>query len=422
MHYTRRNVILILVLLAVTSPALGQSGWEDGGSVVHLTTSTDRVRIGTSTSAAKLTIANTTEHLRLVANSSIHDPWITSWDENQANRFWILKLGDRSNSNAFSIFSESEFSDVFTIKPDGNVGIGTSNPVKKFHIYGGDLMVTATDAYGADIISVGQDGKSIDLFSQNGHGNIKTDTDGMDIFFGAGFWGWDGAAYDRQLVLKSSGYIGIGTNTPGKDLHLRKDTNGLIGVDFENNSTGASAYQATRFISGTNIAGVYTYGQNHSSLANVAVFTAHGSNTELRLSQNNNAPLTIYTNNQERMRIAGDGNVGIGITSTPSGYKLAVDGKIIAEEVKVKDSGSWPDHVFQAGYDLMPLPEVERYIAEHQHLPGVPSAEEVAADGQSLGETQALLLQKIEELTLYVIDLKKENEGLKERMRALEIN
>ena len=85
----------------------------------------------------------------------------------------------------------------------------------------------------------------------------------------------------------------------------------------------------------------------------------------------------------------------------------------------MQDSGSWPDHVFQAGYDLMPLPEVERYIAEHQHLPDVPSAEEVAADGQSLGKTQALLLQKIEELTLYMIDLKKENEALKARMNRL---
>lgn len=111
---------------------------------------------------------------------------------------------------------------------------------------------------------------------------------------------------------------------------------------------------------------------------------------------------------------------GIGTTSIPSGYKLAVDGKIIAEEFKVQDSGSWPDHVFQADYNLMPLPDVERYIAEHQHLPDVPSAEEVAADGLSLGETRALLLQKIEELTLYVIDLKKGNEALKTRVADLE--
>ncbi len=112
--------------------------------------------------------------------------------------------------------------------------------------------------------------------------------------------------------------------------------------------------------------------------------------------------------------------MGIGTISIPSAYKLAVDGKIIAEEFKVQDSGSWPDHVFQADYDLMPLPEVERYISEHQHLPDVPSAEEVATDGLSLGETQALLLQKIEELTLYVIDLKKENQALTARVAELE--
>ncbi len=80
----------------------------------------------------------------------------------------------------------------------------------------------------------------------------------------------------------------------------------------------------------------------------------------------------------------------------------------------------WTGGVFADTYRLMPLPDLECYIAEQQHLPDVPSAEEVAADGLSLGQTQALLLQKIEELTLYVIDLKKENEALKARMDRLE--
>ncbi|MFC1480633.1 hypothetical protein ACFL6E_00075 [Candidatus Neomarinimicrobiota bacterium] len=70
-------------------------------------------------------------------------------------------------------------------------------------------------------------------------------------------------------------------------------------------------------------------------------------------------------------------------------------------------------------YDLMPLPDVERYIAEHQHLPDVPSAEEVAANGLSLGASQAMLLQKIEELTLYMIDLKNENQELKTKFEQL---
>ena len=117
------------------------------------------------------------------------------------------------------------------------------------------------------------------------------------------------------------------------------------------------------------------------------------------------------------MIIDGSGNVGMG-TTNPGSYKLAVSGKIRAKEVVVETG--WSDFVFEEDYYLMPLPEVERYIAEYQHLPDVPSAEEVAANGLALGESQALLLQKVEELTLYMIDLDKENQALNRRIASLE--
>ena len=118
-----------------------------------------------------------------------------------------------------------------------------------------------------------------------------------------------------------------------------------------------------------------------------------------------------------KMIIDGSGNVGMG-TTNPGSYKLAVSGKIRAKEVVVETG--WSDFVFEEDYYLMPLPEVERYIAEYQHLPDVPSAEEVAANGLALGESQALLLQKVEELTLYMIDLDKENQALNRRIASLE--
>jgi len=96
-----------------------------------------------------------------------------------------------------------------------------------------------------------------------------------------------------------------------------------------------------------------------------------------------------------------------------------VDGTITAKEVVVTVEG-WSDFVFEKDYNLMPLNEVEQHVKEKKHLPGIPSAEEVAADGVSVGEMQAKLLQKVEELTLYVIELKKENEQLKRRVAALE--
>ncbi|MGD8781982.1 MAG: LamG domain-containing protein [Ignavibacteria bacterium] len=100
------------------------------------------------------------------------------------------------------------------------------------------------------------------------------------------------------------------------------------------------------------------------------------------------------------------GNVGIG-TDDPQGYKLAVAGDMIAEEVVVKLEDDWPDKVFEEDYDLKPLTEVENFIKENKHLPDIPSAEEVKEEGLSIGEMQAKLLEKIEELTLYTIELNK---------------
>ncbi|WP_407428898.1 hypothetical protein [Arcticibacter sp.] len=112
------------------------------------------------------------------------------------------------------------------------------------------------------------------------------------------------------------------------------------------------------------------------------------------------------------------GYVGIG-TSEPSD-RLSVNGKIRAREIKV-DNLNWPDYVFEKTYDLQPLTEVELFIKEKKHLPGVPSAREVQEEGVSLGEMNAILLRKIEELTLHIIALKKENERVQEENRQQEL-
>jgi hypothetical protein len=104
------------------------------------------------------------------------------------------------------------------------------------------------------------------------------------------------------------------------------------------------------------------------------------------------------------------GNVGLG-TANPA-EKLSVNGNIKCRQVEVTLTG-WSDFVFQDDYTLMPLAELDEYISQHNHLPGVPSAYEVITNGNNLGEMDAILLQKIEELTLYVLDLKKENDALR---------
>lgn len=114
------------------------------------------------------------------------------------------------------------------------------------------------------------------------------------------------------------------------------------------------------------------------------------------------------------------GNVGIGTNSIPSAYKLAVNGKIISEEIKVQLQSQWPDYVFKKNYKLLTLEEIEKYIKENGHLINIPSAEEVEANGIELGEMNKLLLEKIEELTLYIINQKRQTQGQNKKIIKLE--
>jgi len=112
------------------------------------------------------------------------------------------------------------------------------------------------------------------------------------------------------------------------------------------------------------------------------------------------------------------GTVMIGdITNLPSTpeHKLYVENGITTEEVKVKlQSGNeWSDYVFKTDYRLLSLDELQKFITEHGHLPEIPDAAQVQKDGIELGQMNALLLKKIEELTLYVLELKEEISTLK---------
>lgn len=103
----------------------------------------------------------------------------------------------------------------------------------------------------------------------------------------------------------------------------------------------------------------------------------------------------------------------------PSGAKVAVGGKVVCKEIEVTLAGL-PDFVFNKDYKLMSLYDVENFINSNKHLPGVPSEKEVLENGLNLGDMNATLLQKVEELTLYMIQLQKDNDALKARISSLE--
>ena len=116
---------------------------------------------------------------------------------------------------------------------------------------------------------------------------------------------------------------------------------------------------------------------------------------------------------------AGSVIIGQGVKKTPVGYKLFVEEGILTEKIKVavKNTDDWSDKVFESDYPLRRLWEVENFIKANKHLPGVPSAQQMVEQGNDLHKTDAKLLEKIEELTLYSIQLEKANQALRQQQQ-----
>ncbi len=187
-----------------------------------------------------------------------------------------------------------------------------------------------------------------------------------------------GTHYNSQFLLHS---LGGGTSERMADLFLWASEPGLTysGTGIGNNVINVSTTPYLRRINNTR-GGSYIRLLDGEIKMNIIKTDGHDINT-------------ISINNS--------GNVGIGTTTTGT-HKLAVNGTIGAREIKVEATG-WSDFVFEDDYELKDLVKVEAFIKENNHLPDVPSEKEVLENGIQLGEMDAKLLQKIEELTLYLI-------------------
>ncbi len=142
------------------------------------------------------------------------------------------------------------------------------------------------------------------------------------------------------------------------------------------------------------------------------------SNTATATTTECSSGSTVWLNNGDNIYYT-SGNVGIG-TDNPKA-ELSVDGTILSNEVKVQlDISAYPDFVFDDDYYQLTLEELEKFINENDHLPEIPTAKETEENGMSLGAMNAKLLQKIEELTLYIIELKKENEQIKAQYQQMQ--
>lgn len=260
---------------------------------------------------------------------------------------------------------------VTILNNNGNVGIGVDNPQEKLHINGairgdgpnGQITFKSDDGY----VTIGATNQALEFNSNKGKfifnhpiycsSGIFASTDSMDIYFKTN-------NKTRMTILESNGNVGVGTTIPNGRLHVDK--------------------------------GHFRIGNGTSESSRSTNLLLFGDNTYVQIGEWQADNMLSFQANAYNFNI---GNVGIG-TPSPS-YKLDVNGTIRANEIIVNTTGA--DFVFADDYQLRPLTEVKAFIQENMHLPDIQSAQEMQENGVSVNELQTQLLQKIEELTLYLI-------------------
>ena len=218
-----------------------------------------------------------------------------------------------------------------------------------------------------------------EFVGSNGWWGFRTSTDNsfhLDI---------DGnSAPKSAFTINQSGYVGIGSTTPSSQLHLASNENHALTISRLNGQYG---FRIFREAAGGNV--------------NFQIGTGASTwETKIKIGEGEDAKTILLFNPD-------GGNVGIG-TSQPD-----------APLDVFTNTPTVPDYVFEKNYDLRTLAEVEAYINQNKHLPEIPAAKEMEQNGVNLGEMNMMLLKKVEELTLYVIEQQKEIKELKKEMEQM---
>jgi len=411
----------------------------------------ENVGIGTFSPAKKLDIvtASNVDGVRVIGSSANASLTLVNTASN--GQSWELNSTGGTNSNGDGRLTISNSNTVSTtFAPGGNVGIGEWNPGEKLAVKG-NIDINSSN-FGFTLKTGVYPYKGYWHYSDDGTGYgpsfLHTNT-GNSTLTPTMFLQSDGnnatlnvsnaitignmtlSALNQYPVMdsririsgspgshsyfNSGGNVGIGTNAPTQTFevngYVKTTSRGLQGYllgsygSLSETVSGASTILGNNVIAG---AGYHTVKRNANATDPgnfVRLNYYHGITFNTGLTTAFDTEVGDDTN--ERMRITTEGKVGIG-TATPSEL-LSVNGNIRTKKVIVTQIG-WPDYVFKTGYKLPSLGWLENFISKNKHLPGIPSEKEVEVNGVDLGETQALLLKKIEELTLYVIQQNRINE------------
>lgn len=298
----------------------------------------------------------------------------------------------------------------------GNLGIGTSNPQYRLDVNGSAKISALATGSTSKMVVTDQNGllSYQDIPSGSGGGTVSLPSNQVAYGTGASIasnsnFTFDGTTLSVNAVR--SGYMRVNATVSSAYL-LQGFTNGGV-----NDNIGIAMHD------GVNSSSPYLWiakaGDAWGGPANkmvIASSTNGGATKDLWIYANDN----LVPSAPNLLIQANTGRVGIGTTSLNDvNYKLFVESGIRTRKVKV-DLASWADYVFYPDYKLPTLKEVEQFIKQHKHLPEIPSAEEVKKEGLDLGDNQAMLLKKIEELTLYAIEQDKKLEQEIQRNKEME--